>query len=74
MFVGIGQGGGGALAGMVLVFLAQRGPPSVFSLPWSRSQGILSCVSRAINFSSVFEMTFRGISTLSLGGEAPPLH
>lgn len=45
-----------------------KGPPSVFPLPWSRSQGVLGCVSRAINFSSILKMTFGGICMLSLGG------
>lgn len=50
-----------------------RGAPSVFPLPLSKSQGGLGCVSTPINFSSVSEMTFGGISMLSLGGVGPPL-
>lgn len=50
-----------------------KGAPSVFPAPWSRSQGVLGCISRAINFSSISEMTFGGISMLSLGGVGPSL-
>lgn len=71
VLVGWGLWDGGALA-MDAVF-GQKGPPSVFPLPWSRSQGVLGCVSRAINFSSILEMTFGGISTLSLGGGGWPI-
>lgn len=51
-----------------------KGAPSVFPLAWSRSQGVLGCNSRAINFSSILEMTFGGISMLSLGGVGPSLY
>lgn len=50
-----------------------KGAPSAFTLPRSRSQGVLGCVSRAINFSRILEMTFGGISALSLGGVGPSL-
>lgn len=56
--------------GMELQCLA-KGAPSVFPLPWSRSQGVLGSVSRPINFSCISEMAFGGISMLSLGGAAP---
>lgn len=62
--------GGGGLTGTELQCLA-KGAPSVFPLPSSRSQGFLGCVSRAINFSSILEMTFGGISMLRLGGVGP---
>lgn len=53
---GHGQEGGSRWHGFGR--FGHKGPPSVFSPPWSRSQGILGRVSRAINFSSVLEMTF----------------
>ena len=60
------------VTGMELQCLAE-GAPSVFPLPRSRSQGVLGCVSRAINFSCISEMAFGGISMLSLGGVGPSL-
>lgn len=65
-------GGWGGGTGIELLCLA-KGAPSVFPLPWSRSQGFLGCVSTAINFSSISGMTFGGISMLSLGGVGPLL-
>lgn len=51
--VGVGVG-----PGIELHCLAKGAPLSVFHLAWSRSQGILGRVSRAINFSGVLGMTF----------------
>lgn len=69
---GGGGDGGGAYWHGAAVF-GQRGPPLCSLYPGARSQGVLGCVSRAINFSSILEMTFGGISMLSLGGVGPSL-
>lgn len=57
--------GGGALAWSGSVW--PKGPPSAFPLPVSRSQDALGCVSTAINFSNISEMTFGGISNAKPG-------